>query len=168
MSSTIPYDPSLVLGNIVPQAKLDNVVKMVAIQAPADAAEGEMNSLISLKRSIDMTIHERIDISIDTSDLIQESQQVGKQLQAAAIKYGKAKVVAEKALQPLKWKIVGVSEEVESPIDYNRRQLKQMPISSDSLQMNCQYFSFDDSAPSTASSGSSDSSSTASDSSADS
>ena len=43
MPSTIPYDPSLVLGNIVSQAKLDNLVAISAAQAPADAAEDTLH-----------------------------------------------------------------------------------------------------------------------------
>ncbi|MCU0127303.1 hypothetical protein N8H41_25445, partial [Pseudomonas vlassakiae] len=32
---------------------------------------------------------------------------------------------------------------VESPVDYNRTQIKQMPLSADGLRMNVQYFSLD-------------------------
>ncbi|MCE3227020.1 MAG: hypothetical protein K0S32_1571 [Bacteroidetes bacterium] len=148
MPSTIPYDPSLVLGNIVPQAKLDNIVKIGALQAPSDAAQTNLNSLITLKRSIDMTIQEMIDMGIDVSDLIGESQDIGTQIQKAAIDYGKAKIASEKAIQPLRALVSEVSEEIESPIDYNKSMIKEMPISADSLQMNVQYFSYDENAQS--------------------
>ena len=151
MPSTIPYDPSLILGNIVQQAKLDNVVKISSLQAPADAAQTNLNSLITLKRSIDMTVQEMIDMGIDVTDLIAESQDIGKEIQKAAIDYGKAKITSEKAIQPLRALLSGVSDEVESPIDYNRSLIKQMPISTDSLQMNVQYFSFDENAQSSSS-----------------
>jgi hypothetical protein len=148
MPSTIPYDPSLVLGNIVSQKKLDNLVQMSALQAPSDAAESTLNSLITLKRSIDMTIQEMINMGIDSTDIIAESQDIGKQIQKAAVDYGKAKIATEKAIQPLRAQIIGLNDEVESPIDYNRSQIKELPISSDSLQMNCQYFSYDENAQS--------------------
>lgn len=148
MPSTIPYDPALVLGNIVTQAKLDNVIKIAQLQAPADAAQSSMNSLITLKRSIDMTVQEMIDMGINVDELISESQQVGQQVQKAAIDYGKAKIAAEKSIQPLRGLIVGVDAEIESPMDYNRSLIKQMPISADSLQMNVQYFSYDENAQS--------------------
>jgi len=144
MPSTIPYDPSLVLGNIVHQDKLDNLTKISALQAPADSAQTNLNSMITLKRSIDMTIQEMIDMGIDVTDLIVESQEINDQVKQAAIDYGKAKVASEKAIQPLRAVISGVSDEVESPIDYNRSQIKEMPISADSLQMNVQYFSYDE------------------------
>ncbi|MBA3681419.1 MAG: hypothetical protein H0W73_09675 [Bacteroidetes bacterium] len=143
MPSTIPYDPSLVLGNIVSQDKLDNLIAISAAQSPADAAEDTLNSLIALKRSLDMTVQELIEMNIDVADVIKESQDVGTQIADAAKEYGKAKVQAEKTIQPLKAKIRTLSDSVESPIDYNKTQIKQMPLSADSLQMNCQYFAFD-------------------------
>ena len=143
MPSTIPYDPSLVLGNIVPQAKLDNVLKIAQLQAPADAAESSMNSLVTLKRSIDMTIQEMIDMGIDVTDLVSESQEINQTVQKAAADYGKAKISAEKAIQPLKALVTGVDAEVESPIDYNKSAIKTLPISADTMQMSVQYFSFD-------------------------
>jgi len=143
MPSTIPYDPSLVLGNIVSQEKLDNLVAISAAQAPADAAEDTLNSLIALKRSLDMTVQELIEMNVDATDVIKESQDVGTQIAEAAKAFGKAKVESEKAIQPLKAKIRTISDSVESPIDYNKTQIKQMPLSADSFKMNCQYFAFD-------------------------
>ncbi|CAL2079350.1 hypothetical protein [Tenacibaculum sp. 190524A02b] len=151
MPSTIPYDPSLVLGNIVTQEKLQNIVQISKLQAPADSAESELNSLIALKRSIDMTIQEMIGMGIDADDVIAESNQVGDQIKAAVVQYAKAKIASEKAIQPLKAKMNAVNESVESPIDYNKSQLKELAISSDSLQMNSQYFSFDQNSQSSAS-----------------
>ena len=143
MPSTIPYDPSLVLGNIVSQAKLDNLVAISEAQAPADAAEDALNSLITLKRSLDMTIQELIEMNVDASEVIKESQDVGKQIADAAKDFGKAKVASEKAIQPLKAKIRTISDSIESPIDYNKSKILQMPLAADSLKMNSQYFAFD-------------------------
>lgn len=148
MPSTIPYDPSLVLGNIVSQAQLENVEAISKVQAPADAAQDKMNALTELKRSLDMTIQEMVNMGLDTGDLMGEIRQVEDQLKQAAIEYANAKIKSEKDKLPLKSKIQNVHSEVESPIDYNRSQLKQMPISADSLQMNCQYFSHDENAQS--------------------
>ena len=144
MPSTIPYDPSLTLGSIVPQDKLDNILQIAKLQAPADAAEANLNALITLKRSVDMTINEVMNMGLDVTDLITETQTVGDQIKDAAKDYAQKKIDAEKSINPLRAKIIGVSEEVESPIDYNRSILKQMPIAADSLQMNVQYFSFDE------------------------
>lgn len=143
MPSTIPYDPSLVLGNIVAQNKLDIAIKISELQAPADAAEDTLNSLISLKRSIDMTVQELIEMNIDATDLIKESQDVGKQITEAAKNYGQTKVAAEKGIQPLKAKMGMVNDSVESPVDFNKSAIKTLPLSADSMKMNVQYFAFD-------------------------
>ena len=143
MPSTIPYDPTLVLGNIVSPKKLDVLNKISALEAPVDSLEDELNSLISLRRSIDMTTQELIDMKVDPAELITESQQIGDQIKAAAIAYAKGKLQAEKDIQPLKASVRGISDNVESPIDYNKTDIKQMALSSDSLKMNCQYFAFD-------------------------
>ncbi len=144
MPSTIPYDPSLVLGNIVSQERLDNLVKISDLQAPADAAEDELNSLISVKRSLDMTVQELVNMAVDPASVIQASNDVGKQIAEAAKDYAQKKIEAEKATQPLKAKIRSIGESVESPIDYNRSEIKMMPLSADSMKMNVQYFAFDE------------------------
>lgn len=143
MPSTIPYDPSLTLGSIVPQNKLQNIEEIAKLQAPADAAKSAMNANITLKRSIDMSIQELLGMGIDTTDLLRESESVGKEVASTAVAYAQAKITAEKSIAPLRSKILAVSSEVESPIDYNRSILKEMPISSDSMQMDVQYFSYD-------------------------
>lgn len=144
MPSTIPYDPSLVLGGLVTQDKLNVLEQIAAKQAPADAAEDALNNLITLRRSFDMTMQELMDMDVDASDLAQQRDDVNKQLKAAAVTYAKAKLQAEKDIQPLKDQIKTINDSIESPIDYNRTQIKQMPISADSLKMNVQYFAYDE------------------------
>lgn len=144
MPSTIPFDPSLVLGNILSQEKLDNIIAISDAQGPADAAEDNLNSLITLKRSLDMTVQELMEMNVDASEVIAESQDVGKQIADAAKEYGKAKVTAEKTIQPLKAKMRSLSDSIESPVDYMKTKInKDLVLSSDSLVMNCQYFAFD-------------------------
>src|SRR5688572_13520555 len=123
MPSVIPYDPTLVLGNLVTQAKLDIVTEIAAIQAPVDAAEDTLNSFIAMKRSLDMTIQEMVNMGIDPTDLEKESDDVGKQIKDAAVAFAKTKLEAEKASQPLRSKIQSISTQVESPIDYNKSEI---------------------------------------------
>ena len=143
MPSTIPYDPSLVLGNIVTKAKLDVVTEISKLQAPIDAAEAELNSLISTKRSLDMTVEELLNMEVDATEVIAASKAVGESIKAAAIAYAKVKVMNETKIQPLQAKISEVHESLESPVDYNKTEIKNMPLSADSLKMNVQYFSLD-------------------------
>ncbi len=143
MPTSIPYDPSLVLGNIVQEEKLDNLLKIGELEAPVNAAEETMNSYISMKRSIDMSIQDLVNMGIDPSELKSESEEVGKNVEESAINFAKTKLDAEKKIQPLRAKMAMVSESVESPLDYDRTKIKKMPLAADSLKMNCQYFAFD-------------------------
>ncbi len=143
MPTSIPHDPSLVLGNIVQEEKLENLVKIGELEAPVNAAEETMNSYISMKRSIDMTIQDLVNMNIDPSELKSESDEVGRNVAESAINFAKTKLAAEKKIQPLRAKMTMVSESVESPLDYARTKIKKMPLSADSFKMNCQYFAFD-------------------------
>lgn len=143
MPSTIPYDPSLVLGQLVDPAKIELLMKIAATQSPADAAEDQLNALISLRQSFDMTIQELVNLDIDVSGMITERQDVNKQITAAAVAYAKAKMQAEKDVVPLKAQVGSIGKSYESPLDLTKSEIKAMPLAADSLKMNCQYFSFD-------------------------
>lgn len=142
MPSVIPFDSSIVLGNIVDPQKLERLEQISELQAPADNAEDELNSLIALKRSIDTTVQELSNLRIDTTELTQESRAVGEEIQQAAVNYAKVKVNAKKEIQKLRATPL-VSASWESPLDYNRTEIKKMPLSSDSMNMNVQFFSVD-------------------------
>ncbi|MDY9927375.1 hypothetical protein [Methanosarcina sp.] len=147
MPSTIPYDPSLVLGNLVTPTKLNALIELSNMQAPIDAAEDELNSLLETKRSIDMTIQELFDIdgNIDIKQLKDQSDAVSKDIITAAVKYATQKVAGIKGICAKKEEMRGIVEKsYESPIDYNKTQIKPLPLSTDSLKMNIQYFSNDE------------------------
>jgi hypothetical protein len=70
-----------------------------------------------------------------------------KDLKDAAVKYAAAVVQSQKDIVAAigKRAAVPVSASVESPIDYNKTQIKQMPLSADSIKLDAQYFSNDES-----------------------
>jgi hypothetical protein len=144
MPSTIPYDPNLVLANVVNNEAINIVTQISAAQAPADAAEENLNSLISSRRSLDMTTNELRNLGIDTAPIDSAISDLNKSITDAASQYVQAKITAEKTIAPLRGQIQGVAVNVESPVDYTRTQIKSMPLASDSLNMDVQYFSFDE------------------------
>jgi hypothetical protein len=146
MASSIPYSPALALGNLVSPDVLDTVINISKLQGPIDAAKDTLNALITTRRSLDMTVQELIDLSVSTDDLkplFAELDDVNKQLVQAAADYGKAVVSGTQPIQLLKSKLNAVNSSVESPVDYNRTEIKKMPLSADSLTMDVQYFSYD-------------------------
>lgn len=146
MSTTIPYSPSLVLGSIVEPAVMQNLLAISAAQTPIDAAQETLNSFISMKRSLEMTVQELINMGLDPKDLVKKVREVGTDVDKAATAYATTRLEQELKLQPLRAKMQIVNANVESPIDYNRTQIKTMALAADSLKMDAQFFTFDDNA----------------------
>lgn len=143
MPSTIPYEPSLVLGNIVKQKKLDNAELIANYQAEADAKEVTLNSLIALRTNLDMTVQELTNLGVETPEIVAEIENLNKQISTAAADYGNAKLDAEKKIQPLRAMMTMMNDDIESPLDYTKSEVKSMGVSSDSMQLNVRYFSAD-------------------------
>lgn len=143
MPTTIPYDSSIALGNIVDPKKLEVLEQISREEAPIDVAENKMNDLIAFKRSIDNTIRELGSMGVSTTDLFNQSREVGRQIQTAAVDYAKIKLDAKTKILEIKAAPM-VHANWESPLDYNRTEIKKMPLSADSMNMNVQYFSCDE------------------------
>lgn len=144
MLSTIPFDPSVTLGNIVDPAKLAQLELISEKEAPIGAAEDKMNSLITFKRSIDNTIQELGSMHVDVETLEQKSLEIAKDIQKAALDYANIKLAAKLDILDIRGQTV-VSANWESPLDFNRTEIKKMPLSADSMNMNVQYFSREES-----------------------
>jgi|JI8StandDraft_2_1071088.scaffolds.fasta_scaffold00305_31 uncharacterized protein (UPF0254 family) len=143
MTTAIPYSPNLVLGNIVDKEAMDTILEIAKETAPIESAKDTLNSFISLKRSLDMTVQELINMQMDPKDLIKKVADVGVQVDTAAKEYGKVQIAQQRKLQPLRGKLRLVNAPLESPIDYNRCSFKLMPLAADSIKIDAQYFSFD-------------------------
>ena len=142
---SIPYDPALVLGNLVDDSALQRVTDVATLEAPADAAQEQLTSLMHAQRSLSMTVQELTGMGIETTpELIKAVTEIEDQIKDAAVTYANAKVVAQKGIVALIGKSPGglVHSSPESPIDYNKTLIKQMPLSSDSLKLDAQYFSY--------------------------
>jgi len=145
MPSTIPYDPSLVMGNIVDPGKIAQLQKIAELQKPVDDAQLELNALILSKRSLDMTLQEMINMNVDQKDLDSLADEIAKlkeNMAKAAVTLATKTIQAQSDIASARDSAgqTQISVNVESPIDYNKSALKKMPLSSDSLVMDAQYF----------------------------
>lgn len=144
MPTPLPYSPSLVLGSIVDPAVMDNLLAISAAQAPIDAAQETLNSFIAMKRSLEMTTQELINMSIEPKDLINKLKEVDVDVDKAATAYAATRIEQELKMQPLRAKMQMVNASIESPVDFFRSQIKSKPLAADSLKMDAQFFSFDE------------------------
>ncbi|RYP14151.1 hypothetical protein DL767_010395 [Monosporascus sp. MG133] len=143
MPSTIPYDPSLELANIVNAKVLRTVETIAEAQLPADAAQEDLNAMIATKRSLDMTRSELLNLGIDVSNLNNEIKELDNRITKAAARYCNEKIQAEKKIEDLRKNMYRVHDAPESPVDFVKTQIKSMPLATDSINMDVQYFSRD-------------------------
>lgn len=143
MSSSIPYDPSLVLGNIVPLEHLDKLEKIATLQSPIDAALNELNSAILTRRKLDMTMDELLNLGVDTSKVSSQMKKINDEIKSAAGTFASTSATNLPEIAKVQGTLKAVNDSIESPIDYNRSQVKRMPLAADSMTMDAQYFSFD-------------------------
>lgn len=150
MPTTIPYDPRLTLGNIVPNDRITTLLAVGALSAAIDDTQDALNNELLLKRSLQMTIQELSNMGVDPKPVMDKLADVDKAITDAATKYATtAATNFPKIAETLRGKDGGaesnkVSFEIESPIDYVRSELKQIPLAADSLKLDAQYFSFDE------------------------
>lgn len=143
MPSTIPYDPSLILGNVISQDTLQVVEDIAKAQAKVDAAEENLNALLFSRRSLDMTRTELANLGITTGPIDAALEKVNTDIGAAAGVYATEKITAEATIRPLRAQIRTVHSQSESPVDYVKSEIKSLPLASDTMSMDVQYFSED-------------------------
>jgi hypothetical protein len=141
------------MGSIVNRKRLTLLQTIAKAQVPADTAEIKLNDAITLKRSLDMTAQDLISMGTGEdsdaykaalTDLNKEIETAKTSIATAAVAYGQAKLKALQDVSAAKAADSGeIAVTVESPVDYNRSVLKAMPLSSDSMRLNVQYFSAD-------------------------
>jgi len=147
MPTSIPFDPSLVLGNIVDPKKIAALEAVDKAQQPVNIAQEKLNSLITSKRSLDMTVQEMIQMQVGADDMEKLTDQVDKtktKMASAAVEYAATTASAQDEIQKAKEASAAIiSEEVESPVDWNKSAIKKMDLSSDSMVMDAQYFRYE-------------------------
>jgi hypothetical protein len=143
--TSIPYNhPSLVLGNVADTRVLDVLKQVDSCQSKIDAAQDKLNSFITLKRSIGMTINELVDLDVDITDIIAKQNELDSSISQAAADYLSVRIENEHQIQALREKLseLEIQDGLESPIDLGASAIKKMPLSSESLKLDSQYFSF--------------------------
>jgi hypothetical protein len=132
----------LTLGNIIDEERITKLQKIQKLQSPIDEAQNKLNQAILLRRSFDMTRQELINLNVDTQDIDKQLKGVNKAIVDAAKDYTKEAVQGLPKVATARKGLEKITKDYESPIDYVRSQLKDIPLAADSIRMNAQYFSF--------------------------
>ena len=129
MASTIPYDPSLVLGNLVDPALIENLKVISAAQRPVDVAQDTLNDTIRAKQQLQMTMVELTNLGV-TADQLKKLDDKMTSLNATladnASNYADAIITSQKAIATGRKTIATINEQPESPVDWNKTGIKKI------------------------------------------
>ena len=141
MATSIPFDPALVLGNLIHPEDIKQLEEIAAAQKPVDTAQNKLNQSISTKRKLDMTLQEMVEMSVPVDSLAKFKRQiieVEEKIADNATEYGDAVIALQDSGKGFAGNI-DIQEMPESPIDWNKSGLKKMPLSSDTMITDAQY-----------------------------
>ncbi|MDR2626687.1 MAG: hypothetical protein LBC40_01475 [Dysgonamonadaceae bacterium] len=147
MSSFLSYNhPSLVLGNIVDTRVLDLSRQINNCLQKIDAAQDRLNSLIMMRRSLDMSVNELSGLNVDVTPIEDRQKELNENISAAAAEYLSKRIENEKTIQELREAMSEPEDsgKMESPLNLSACDLKLRPFAAESLRMDSQYFSFSD------------------------
>lgn len=145
MASSIPFDhPSLVLGHIVNTDLLKLLEKIASLQAKTDAAFERMNSFIAMRRGLNMTINELVSLGVDITELKARIVELNKHVSDAARDYMTARIANDTGVQQLREEVAAIENVagLESPLNFTGMTVERLPLASDSVKIDLQYFSY--------------------------
>lgn len=136
--------PSFMLGSIVDIKITELLNKLNKEQNTIEIAKDKMNSFIMMKRSIAMTVNELVDMNVDVTSVKNKLKELDISISKSANAYMTTKLKGEKEIQKLcnEISIIKKSEASESPINFVESEILRLPLASESLKFDSQYFSF--------------------------
>jgi len=144
MAASIPFDPSMVLGQVVEKQKIANLQTIADIQKPLNQAHDALNNVLRTIYKLNMVKTEMENIGVD-DDSIEAFEANITALEdsvvEAAIGYGTTatKVFEQLEAEQEKQDQNQISLGIESPMDYGKSEVTQFPLSFDSLEFDVQY-----------------------------
>mmetsp|Transcript_11588 Transcript_11588/g.17829 ORF Transcript_11588/g.17829 Transcript_11588/m.17829 type:complete len:505 (+) Transcript_11588:109-1623(+) len=142
--TSIPADPGLVLGNIIEPERIENLKAIALAQAPLDAANDRLNNLLRNTYKIQLIFQQMVNMMVDPLSLVEiQAELIALKAEAAeaAVDLAKKTIEAEKKVRDMKAKNqTKITKQIESPLNYDACDVKQFPLSFDSLKFDVQFF----------------------------
>lgn len=140
--TSIPYDSSLVLGNIVNDEAITQLTEIADMQVKVDAEQDAYNALIQQRLSLDMSLAELDELGLESESVKTAQTDLNKKIPETLTKLVEARLnYQDKYVEYVTTKgSTKINEHPESPLDFDRSKLQSMPISSDTMKMDVQYF----------------------------
>mmetsp|Transcript_12868 Transcript_12868/g.18905 ORF Transcript_12868/g.18905 Transcript_12868/m.18905 type:complete len:500 (+) Transcript_12868:166-1665(+) len=143
--TSIPADPTLVLGMIIQPEKIDQLMQIADLQKPVNNANDRLNNLIASDYKLQMIYNQMVNLNVDLESLEKlddEKLRLKAETAKAAIDYAEEVIKSEAAVREAKDKMsqMQISRQIESPIDFKQSKIEQFPLSFDSLKFDVQFF----------------------------
>lgn len=140
--STIPADPSMVLGQVVYPDKLKTLQEIGAILEPQKDAREKLNSLMLSNYNLKSVMSELVNMGMSVGPLQKEIDSLKKKTAKAALDLAQKTIdcqtkVAEKKVEK---KQSTISYSVESPFDMSQVQVQGKEFAMDSVNFDVQFF----------------------------
>mmetsp|Transcript_19828 Transcript_19828/g.29428 ORF Transcript_19828/g.29428 Transcript_19828/m.29428 type:complete len:500 (+) Transcript_19828:134-1633(+) len=149
MSSSIPSDPSLVLGNVIDLDRIRWLQDIAQAEAPQNLAQEQLDSMILASRNLEAIYTEMANMKVDEEDLEKigdEQEKLRKEMSKAAVELGNATIAATSITRQLRSQRGQnqINFAPNSPLDWTASQIKKLAIANDSMSMDVQYFRNED------------------------
>ena len=140
MPSTIPLSPGLVLGNIIDPQKIAHLKDLAIAQKQADSAYNVLNTSLLARHKLDMTLDELLNLNAPQATI----ETLKAKINDITAKVGTNAVDLDEKTITAADKISDVANQatqgqiydtLESSIDFDASDIKQMDLSSDTLTM---------------------------------
>lgn len=145
MADTIPADPGIVLGNVLPLKKKEYLLEVAEARNPQNIAQQKLHNLTLSHHKLSGVYQDMVNAGVDTEDLKKlddEKNVLKKQMVKAALDLGNATITSESKVREIETKYgqKKITFNFESPIDFSASEIKKMPVSYDSTNMDVNYF----------------------------
>eukprot|EP00547_Thalassionema_nitzschioides_P013955 CAMPEP_0194234826 /NCGR_PEP_ID=MMETSP0158-20130606/2462_1 /TAXON_ID=33649 /ORGANISM="Thalassionema nitzschioides, Strain L26-B" /LENGTH=322 /DNA_ID=CAMNT_0038968115 /DNA_START=51 /DNA_END=1015 /DNA_ORIENTATION=+ len=142
--TSIPADPGLVLGNVIEPERIEHLKEIAQLQTPVDLANDRLNNLTMSVYKIQLIFQQMVNMMVDPLSLVEiQAEMVALKAEAAeaAVDLAKKTIEAEKKVRDMKAKNqTKITKQIESPLNYDQCDVKQFPLSFDSLKFDVQFF----------------------------
>jgi len=143
--STIPFDPSLTLGNLVHLEKIAQLMQLAELEKPQKLAEQKLNNLTLSNYKMKMVALEMENMGIPKEDqrgLLVEIEKLKKSMVEAAVQLVTTTIMSQTNVNAMldEHAQTTISVTPESPMDFGLSPVRNFPLSSDTMNFDVQYF----------------------------
>mmetsp|Transcript_8903 Transcript_8903/g.12943 ORF Transcript_8903/g.12943 Transcript_8903/m.12943 type:complete len:498 (+) Transcript_8903:198-1691(+) len=145
MSTSIPADSTLVLGQLIDPQKIEQLKELAEAEKPQNLAQKKLNNLILSNYKMQLIYNEMVNMKVDPENLqklMDEREKLKTRMGKAAVELAMATIKAQNDVMELKSSHSQnqISKQVESPLNFAASPVEKFPFSADSMNFDVQYF----------------------------